>query len=87
MLHMGAIYVGLAAVAGAALGWVQFKLLQQIIEKRKIWLVAVKLPLWAAGMIASVVVSVAALVGFTLAASISFTAFGYAFWRAERKGA
>jgi hypothetical protein len=74
-------------LAGAAVGWVQFKLLWRIVEGRKPWLLAIKLPLWAAGMIASVAVSVAALIGFTLAASVSFTAFGYAFWRAKRKGA
>jgi len=83
---MEAIYGVLAAILGAALGWVQFKLLQLTIVKGKIWLIAVKLPLWALCMIAAVAVSMTALVGFVTGATISFIGFGYAQWRMQCKG-
>jgi len=76
----------LAAVAGAALGWVQFKLLQWTLAKGKAWLIAVKLPLWVLGMIAAYFVSLSALIGLVAGATASFVWFGVAHWRALRKG-
>ncbi len=83
---MEAIYGVSAAILGAALGWVQFKLLQLTIVKGKVWLIAVKLPLWAICMIAAVAVSMTALAGFVAGATLSFIGFGYAQWRMQRKG-
>ncbi len=83
---MEIMFVGLAVILGAALGWVQFKMLQQSILKGKWWLFAVKLPLWAAAMFAAASISIAVLVGFVVGATVSFLAFGYAQWRKQRKG-
>jgi hypothetical protein len=83
---MEIIFVSFAAIAGAALGWVQFKMLQLTILKGKWWLFAVKLPLWAAAMFAAASISIAVLVGFVAGATVSFIAFGYAQWRKQRKG-
>ena len=80
------IFVGIAAILGAALGWVQFKMLQLTIIKGKWWLFAVKLPLWAAAMFAAASISIAVLVGFVVGATVSFLAFGYAQWHKQRKG-
>ena len=85
ILDTDAIYGVLAAIVGAALGWVQFKMLQTAIAKGKIWLIAVKLPLWAIGMLAAVAISITVLIGFAVGASISFIAFGYAQWRKPAK--
>jgi hypothetical protein len=83
---MDVIFGVLAAIVGAALGWVQFKLLQWIILKGKMWLIAVKLPLWALFMIAALAVSLTALISFVVGATVSFIAFGYGHWRGLRKG-
>jgi hypothetical protein len=82
---MEVIYGILAAIVGAALGWIQYKMLQLIIAKGKIWLIAVKLPLWAICMLAAVAISITVLIGFVVGASISFIAFGYAQWRKPAK--
>ena len=86
MLHMEAIFGVCAALAGAAVGWVQFRLLQLTILKGKIWLVAIKLPLWAIAMLAAAALSVVALLCFVAGATITFIALGYAQWREMRKG-
>ncbi len=83
---MDVTYGLIAAIIGAALGWAQFKLLQLTIQKGKWWLFAVKLPLWAGAMFAAATISIAALVGFVVGATVSFIAFGYAQWRKQRKG-
>jgi hypothetical protein len=83
---MGAIYNVLAVIVGATLGWVQFKLLQWILLKGKMWLIAVKLPLWALFMIAALAVSLSVLAWFVAAATVSFIAFGFVQWRKQRKG-
>ncbi len=83
---MDAIYGVCAAVVGAALGWVQFKLLELIIAKGKTWLIAIKLPLWAIGMLAAVAISITVLVGFVIGATVSFIGFGFVQWRLQRKG-
>lgn len=79
--------VACAALAGAALGWLQFKLLQLTVEKRRTWLVAVKLPLWALPMLAAATVSVAALAGLAAGATVTLFAFAVIQWRGLRKGA
>lgn len=81
---MDIIYGLIAAIIGAGLGWVQFKLLQQAMLKGKWWLFAVKLPLWAAAMFAAASISIAVLAGFVAGATISFLAFGYTQWRKQR---
>lgn len=80
---MDVIYGLIAAIIGAALGWVQFKLLQLTMLKGKWWLFAVKLPLWAAAMFGAASISIAVLVGFVVGATVSFLAFGYAQWRKQ----
>lgn len=86
MHDMEATYVIFAAIAGIATGWVQFKLLQLTLEKGRAWLIAVKLPLWALCMIVAVAVSLPVLAGFMAGATVSFVAFGYAWWRSRNKG-
>jgi NhaP-type Na+/H+ or K+/H+ antiporter len=83
---MEAIFILIAAVAGAALGWVQFWLLQRIILKGKTWLIAIKLPLWALCMIAAVAVSLSALISLVVCATASFLALGYAQRRSYKGG-
>ena len=86
ILVMDVIYGLIAAVIGAALGWAQFKLLWMAVTKGKWWLMAVKLPLWAAAMIAAAVISIAVLVGFIVGATVTFLAFGCVYWRKQNKG-
>lgn len=81
---MDVLFGVMAAIVGAALGWVQVKLLQWILLKGKIWMIAVKLPLWAVFMIAALAVSLSTLIWFVAAATVSFVAFGFVQWRKQR---
>ncbi len=81
---MEVIYGTIAAVLGAALGWVQFRLLKGIVTQAKWWLFAVKLPLWALCMLAAAYVSIAALAAFVAGATLTFLAFGCAYWRKNK---
>ena len=83
MVFMNITFVGVAVIAGAALGWVQLKMLQLAILKGKRWLFAVKLPIWAAAMVAAAFLSIPVLAGFVVGATVSFVAFGYAHWRKQ----
>lgn len=83
MFFMNVTFVGVAVIVGAALGWVQFKMLQMAILKGKWWLFAVKLPLWAAAMVAAAFISIPVLAGLVVGATVSFVAFGYAHWRKQ----
>jgi hypothetical protein len=78
------VFIGLAVILGAVLGWVQFKILQLTIIKAKWWLFAVKLPLWAVAMAVAASISIAVLVGFVIGATVSFLAFGFVHWRKQR---
>lgn len=86
MLGMEILYAMIAAILGAALGWVQFKLLQWTVAKAKWWLIAVKPPLWALSMLAAAAVSLAALAAFAAGATVAFLAFGCVDWRKRQKG-
>lgn len=86
ILNMDAIFAACAALIGAMVGWAQFRLLQLAVLKGKTWLIAVKLPLWLAAMLAAAIVSIWSLAGFAAGATITFIALGVVRWREMRKG-
>lgn len=83
---MELIYGTTAAIVGAALGWVQFRILRLAIAKAKWWLIAVKLPLWVAFMLAAAAISVMTLAVFVFGATVTFLACGCVYWRKQNKG-
>jgi hypothetical protein len=81
---MQAVYMICAALAGAALGWAQFMLLKRAIGSGRSWLIALKLPLWAAPMAAMACLSVRLLLCMAGGALIPWAAFACVYWRAMR---